>query len=143
MTQEPQPGGIVISGGNVQIGALAQGSGARASAVVAQPDPQSHQASDPDPEPDRQPDLEPAAEREELAGLMRDLIDALRQHAGELTDDASAQAAAEDATAELSRERPDVSRVRQLLAKVAAAAGPVSEIAAAILTVQRAITGSP
>jgi Family of unknown function (DUF5955) len=133
MTQEPQPGGIVISGGNVQIGALAQGPGARASAVVAQPA--------------LEPDLEPASDQEqqkqELADLMRDLLDALRQHASELTDDASAQAAAEDATAELSKERPDISRVRQLLAKIAAAAGPVSEIAAAILTVQRAITGSP
>ncbi len=127
MTQEPQPGGIVISGGNVQIGALAQGAGARASAVVAQQD------------------REPAspAEREEIASLMRDLLEALRQHASELTDDAGAQAAAEDATAELGKERPDISRVRQLLAKVGAAAGPVSEIAAAILTIQRAITGIP
>jgi hypothetical protein len=127
MTQDPQPGGIVFSGGNVQIGALAQGPGARASATVGQPD------------------LEPAsaAERDQIATLMRDLLEALRQHAGELTDDEGAQAAAKDATAELRKERPDISRVRQLLAKVAAAAGPVSEIAAAILTIQRAITGTP
>jgi DNA invertase Pin-like site-specific DNA recombinase len=126
MRREPEPGGIVISGGNVQIGALAQGKGASASAVVAQ------SALDPSS----------AAGGEQVAGLMRDLLDALAEHASELTDDAGAQAAAEDASAELGRERPDISRVRQLLAKVASAAGPVSEIAAAIATILRAITGA-
>ena len=42
MTQEPEQGRIVFSGGNVPIGALAQGPGARASQVVSQP------AADPD-----------------------------------------------------------------------------------------------
>jgi hypothetical protein len=126
MTQEPEQGHIVFSGGNVHIGALAQGPGARASQVVSQP------AADPDD----------AQRREELADLMRDLLDAIRDHAGELTDDAAAQATAEEAAAEISKDSPDVSRFRQLLGKLAVAAGPVSEIAAAIITVERAITGT-
>ena len=125
MTQEPEPGRIVFSGGNVHIGALAQGPGARASQVVSQP------AVDPDS----------ARQREELAGLVRELLDAVRDHAGELTDEAGAQTAAEEAVAELGRDRPDVSRVRQLLGKLSMAAGPVSEIAAAVITVERAIAG--
>jgi hypothetical protein len=126
MTQEPEQGRIVFSGGNVHIGALAQGPGARASQVVSQ------QAADPDA----------AVRREELADLMRDLLDAIRDHAGELTDEAGAQATAEEAAAELGKDSPDVSRFRQLLGKLAVAAGPVSEIAAAIITVERAITGT-
>ena len=130
MTQEPERAGIVISGGNVHIGALAQGSGARASQVVSQP----------------AVDSDSAAGHEELADLMRDLLDVIRDHTGELTDDASAQAAAEKAAAEISTEigkdNPSTSRLRQLLAKLAIAAGPVSEIAAAIITVERAITGT-
>jgi hypothetical protein len=124
MTQEPEQGHIVFSGGNVHIGALAQGPGARASQVVSP-------AADPD-----------AARREELADLMRDLLDAIRDHAGELTDDAGAQATAEEAVAELGQDRPDIPRFRRLLSKLAVAAGPVSEIAAAIITVERAITGT-
>jgi hypothetical protein len=126
MTREPEHGRIVISGGNVHIGALAQGPGARASQVVSQP------AVDP----------EDAARRGELADLMGDLLDAIRDHAGELTDDASAQVTAEEAAAEISKDSPDISRFRQLLGKLAIAAGPVSEIAAAIITVERAITGT-
>jgi hypothetical protein len=125
VTQPPDPKGIVISGGTVHIGALAQGPGARASQVVSQP------AAEPDA----------AAERAELAGLMRDLLAAIGDHAGELTDETGAQAAAEEAAAEMGKDRPDVSRVRQLLSKLALAAGPVSEIASAIITVERAISG--
>jgi hypothetical protein len=125
VTQPPEPGGIVISGGTVHIGALAQGPGARASQVVNQP------AADPDS----------GLEREELARLMRDLMAAISDHAGELTDEAGAQTAADQAAAEIGKDRPDVSRVRQLLSKLAIAAGPVSEIAAAIITVERAIAG--
>ena len=120
MTQEPQPGGIVISGGNVHIGALAQGPGARASQVV-------NQTGD-------------------LAGLMRELLDVLREHAGELADGATAQATAEEAAAEAAKDHPDVSRLGQLLKKIAAAVGPavgpLADIAAAIITVERAITGT-
>jgi hypothetical protein len=125
MTQPPEPRGIVISGGTVHIGALAQGPGARASQVVSQP------AVEPDP----------GLQREDLADLMRELLGAIRDHTGELTDEADAQTAAEEAVAEMGKDRPDVSRVRQLLGKLAIAAGPVSEIAAAIITVERAIAG--
>ena len=99
MTQEPEQGRIVISGGNVHIGALAQGPGARASQVVSQP------AADPDS----------AARREELADLMRDLLDAIRDHAGELTDDAGARRPPRRRPPRSSKDSPDVSRFRQLL----------------------------
>jgi hypothetical protein len=122
VTQEPEQSRIVISGGNVHIGALAQGPGARASQVVSQPDA--------------------AARRAELAHLMGELLDAIRDRQGELADPAAAQATAEEAAAELAQPAPDVSRFRQLLDKLAIAAGPVSQIAAAIITVERAITGT-
>jgi hypothetical protein len=125
VTQPPEPRGIVISGGTVHIGALAQGPGARASQVVSQP------AVEPDS----------AQERAELSALMRDLLAAISDHAGELADGPGTQAAAEEAAAEMSKDRPDVSRVRQLLSRLALAAGPVSEIASAIITVERAIAG--
>jgi hypothetical protein len=123
--QPPEPRGIVISGGTVHIGALAQGPGARASQVVSQP------AADPDS----------GLPREELAGLLRELLEAIRDHRPELADEAGAQTAAEEAVAEIEQARPDVSRLRRLLGKLSAAAGPVSEIAAAIITVERAIAG--
>jgi Family of unknown function (DUF5955) len=116
---EPQQPGIVISGGTVNIGALAQGSHARASQVVRLT----------------------AEQRDDLAAAVRELLGALRQHQGELTDAPDAQRAAEDAAAELSHDEPDTSRVRRLLDRVVAAAGPVAEIAAAVNAVQRAITG--
>lgn len=127
MTQEPPPGGIVISGGTVRIGALAQGRGARAEQTVTQP----AAAED------------PATSPEELAGLMRGLLEALRQHEDELADSASAQEAARQAAAEIAKDSPDTSHVRRLLQKVASAVGPVSEIATAIITLERAITGMP
>jgi hypothetical protein len=116
---ESQQPGIVISGGTVNIGALAQGSHARASQVVRMT----------------------AAQRDDLAAATRELLDALRQHQGELTDAADARDAAEDAAAELAQEEPDTSRARRLLDRVLAAAGPVAEIAAAVNAVQRAVTG--
>lgn len=126
MTQPPEPNrGIVISGGTVHIGALAQGPGARASQVVSQP------AAEPDSSP----------QREELTGLMRELLAAIGHHTGELADEGAAQAAAEEAAAEMAKDQPDVSRVQRLLSKLAIAAGPVSEIVAAIITVERAIAG--
>lgn len=124
MTKDPQPGGIVISGGDVRIGALAQGSGAHAEHTVTR-----SAAADDAPG--------------ELAALMRGLIDALDQHEGELADSASAREAARQAEAEMAKDSPDASRVRRLLDKVAAAAGPVSAIATAIVTLERAITGMP
>ena len=116
---QPQQPGIVISGGTVNIGALAQGPHARASQVVRMT----------------------AEQRDDLAAATRELLDALRQHQGELTDAQDARHAAEDAAAELAQDEPDTSRVRRLLDRVAAAAGPVAEIAAAVNAVQRAITG--
>jgi hypothetical protein len=48
---------------------------------------------------------------------------------------------ADDVSAELDQEHPDTSRIRRLLTNVATAAGSVTEIAAAVAAVQRAITG--
>jgi len=128
MTEKPKPAeskpaGIVISGGNVHIGALAQGSGAHAEQVVLGTGDSA------------------GSVREEIAELIDDLLDVIREHADELTDEASAREAAAEAAAEVATDRPDIPRVRRLLAKLGAAAGPVSEIAAAIITIERAISG--
>ena len=123
--KEPQQAGIVISGGTVHIGALAQGPHASASQVVQAAESQLA-----------------AERRDQLTGLVTELLSVLRQHQPELADEANAQAAAEEAAAELAADEPDTSRVRRLLDKVAAAAGPVAEIAAAVNAVQRAITGA-
>ena len=115
---------MVISGGTVHIGALAQGPHASASQVVQAAESQLA-----------------AERRDQLTVLVAELLSALRKHQPELADGADAQAAAEEAAAELAADEPDTSRVRRLLDKVAAAAGPVTEIAAAVNAVQRAITG--
>lgn len=124
MTEESQrePGGIVISGGTVQIGALAQGSGAQASY---------RQVTDSAGWPSRQ-------EREELDVLLQELLETLRRHDSE----PAIWSAVEEVDAELSQERPDRSRLRKLLEKVATVAGPAAEIAAAAATLGRAIAGS-
>jgi len=122
--KEPQQAGIVISGGTVHIGALAQGPHASAAQVVQAAEGQLA-----------------AERRDQLTVLVAELLSVLRQHQPELADEANAQAAAEEAAAELAADEPDTSRVRRLLDKVAAAAGPVAEIAAAVNAVQRAITG--
>jgi hypothetical protein len=128
MTEESQrePGGIVISGGTVRIGALAQGSGAQASY---------QQVTDSAGWPSRQ-------EREELEVLLQELLETLRRHDSELDGEPAIRSAVEQVDAELSRERPDRSRIRRLLEKVATAAGPAAEIAAAAATLGRAIAGS-
>jgi hypothetical protein len=111
MTEDSR--GVVISGGTVNIGALAQGSHAQASnrqVVNAGPD-------------------------EELRGQIRDLLAALREHGGELAD-ASAVA---EAAGELEQAQPDRSRIHALLDRITAAAGPVAGIAAAVAAVRSAI----
>jgi hypothetical protein len=128
MTEESQrePGGIVISGGKVQIGALAQGSGAQASYRQV-----THSAGWPSHQ-----------ESEELEVLLQELLETLRRHDSELADGPAIRSAVEEVDAELSRERPDRSRIRRLLEKVATAAGPIAEIAAAAATLGRAIAGA-
>jgi hypothetical protein len=123
MTEESQPptGGVVISGGTVKIGALAQGPHAQASYREV---------------------INPAGdEREDLQALMRELLAVLRQHDSDLADAPSVHAAVDDVSGELANARPDRSRIRGLLDKIAAAAGPIADIAAAVATVQRAIGG--
>jgi Family of unknown function (DUF5955) len=116
VSEDPQPG-IVISGGSVNIGAVALGPHARAYEVVHSPGDQN------------------------LVSLMHDLLATLQQHESELADHETAQAAADEVSAELDQEHPDTSRIRRLLTNVATAAGSVTEIAAAVAAVQRAITG--
>ena len=91
-----------------------------------------------------QPAADPDAgsRREELAPISCATCSTPSATTRELPDDAAAAATAEEAAAELSKDSPDISRFRQLLGKLALAAGPVSEIAAAIITVERAITGT-
>jgi len=123
VSEDPQPG-IVISGGSVKIGAVAQGPHARAYEVVHSPGDQIS-----------------GEQRGNLVSLMHDLLATLQQHESELADHETAQAAADDVSAELDQEHPDTSRIRRLLTNVATAAGSVTEIAAAVAAVQRAITG--
>jgi hypothetical protein len=123
---QPPAGGVVISGGTVRIGALAQGSHARASSR----------------EIIQLPAAELSAEdREELQGLIGQLLAILRQHDGELADPSAIQLAVDEMSGELDQERPDRSRVRRLLDKIAAAAGSIADIATAVAAVQRAISG--
>jgi hypothetical protein len=125
VSEEPQPGSIVFSGGHVEIGALAQGPHARAtSKVIRSPDAQTN-----------------GGQSENLASLIRELMAALRQHSNDLPDHETAQAAAHQISAELDQEHPDKSRIRQLLTRVATAAGPVTAIAAAVAAVEQAISG--
>jgi hypothetical protein len=111
MTEES--GGIVISGGTVNIGALAQGSHAKAS--------------------NRQ--VINAAQDEGLHELIGDLLAVLREHDGELADAPAVQSAA----GELEQAQPDRSRVRALLDRITAAAGPITDIAAAVAAVRQAV----
>jgi uncharacterized protein DUF5955 len=121
VNQDPQqPAGIVISGGTVNIGALASGPNARASQVV----------------------VGSGDRRGELARLTQELLYVIGEHRDNLADYPAAQAAAEEASAEIEQGRPDSSRVRQLLENVATAAGPVAAIATAVSTLLRAITGT-
>ncbi len=109
----------------MKIGAVAQGPHARASyKVVHSPDDQIS-----------------GEQRENLVGLIDDLLSTLQQYGNELPDHETAQAAADEVSAELDQEHPDTSRIRRLLTNVATAAGSVTEIAAAVAAVQRAITG--
>ena len=125
MSEKPQPGGIVISGGDVTIGAVAQGPHAHASYKdVHSPDDQIS-----------------GEQREILVGLVQYLLATLQQHGTELPDHEAIQAAADDVSAELDQEHPDRSRIRRLLTSVATAAGSITEIAAAVAAVQRAIGG--
>lgn len=111
MTEES--GGIVISGGTVNIGALAQGSHAKAS--------------------NRQ--VVNAGQDEELRGLIQDLLAVLNEHDSEFADAPAVHSAA----GELEQAQPDRSRVRVLLDRIAAAAGPIADIAAAVAAVRQAI----
>jgi uncharacterized protein DUF5955 len=80
-------------------------------------------------------------EREECYALIRELEAVLRQHDGELADGEAVDSALDEVSGELERERPDRSRLRALLDKLAAAAGPIADIATVVATVQRAISG--
>ena len=74
--------------------------------------------------------------------LLRELREAmLRQEAG-LADAPAARQAVEKVSAELQRKQPDRSRLRRQLEKIAKAAGPAVEIAAAAATLGRAIAGA-
>jgi hypothetical protein len=126
VSEEPQPpvGGVVISGGTVKIGALAQGSHAQASnrEIIHLPAGELT-----------------AEERENLQGLIRALLAVLRQHGAEFAS--AIQPTVDEMSSELDQERPDRPRIRRLLDKIAAAAAPIADIATAVATVQRALSG--
>jgi hypothetical protein len=76
-----------------------------------------------------------------LVDLVQYLLPTLEQHRSEFPDHETAQAAVDEVSTELDQERPDKSRIRRLLTSVATTAGSVTEIAAAVAAVQRAISG--
>jgi len=127
MTEKPETGknSITISGdANVRIGALAQGDSATAWY-----------------QQDRV--WEPSGrERDELQTLLRDLDEAVRREASGLADPAAVHQEVEKVSAELRRKQPDRGRLTRQLTRIAAAAGPAVEIAAAAATLGRAIAGS-
>lgn len=119
MTEKPapEPSSFVVKGGHVQIGAFALGPGARASYRQEMP-------------------------RAELLALFQELYETVQRLEAGLADAAAVRQAVEDVHAELERKRPDRSRLRQQLDKIATAAGPAVEIAAAAATLARAIAGA-
>jgi hypothetical protein len=127
MTKKPETAqnSITISGdAEVRIGALAQGDNASAS---------------------YRQDLvwEPSGrERDELQALIRDLHEAVQQAEGRLADPAAVRHQVEKVSAELQRKQPDRGRLTRHLKKIATAAGPAVEIAAAAATLGRAIAGA-
>jgi hypothetical protein len=129
MTEKPkaEPNSVVIKGGDVRVGAFAQGSGAKASyrqdAPAASWEPSSQ-------------------ERDELQVLLRELHQAMLRQEAALSDALTVREAVEKVSAELQRKQPDRSRLRRQLAKIATAAGPAVEIAAAAATLGRAIAGA-
>jgi hypothetical protein len=127
MTEKPETGqnNVTISGdANVRIGALAQGDNATA-----------WYREDRVWEP-------PGRERDELQALLRDLHEALRREEGGLADPAAVRQEVEKVSAELQRKQPDRGRLTRRLKKIATAAGPAVEIAAAAATLGQAIAGA-
>jgi hypothetical protein len=127
VNEDPQIAGIVISGGTVGIGALAQGPHARASYNIEQP-PAEQLSGD---------------QRENLSNLMLALLDSLGQHKTELRDQTAIQAMADEVSAELDQNHPDKSRVSRLLTAIASAVGPVTEIATAVTAMLKAVGAIP
>lgn len=127
MTEKPETAqnSITISGdADVRIGALAQGDNASASYW-------------------QDPVWEPSGrERDELQALIRDLHEAVQRAEGGLADPAAVRHQVEKVSAELQRKQPDRGRLTRQLKKIATAAGPAVEIAAAAATLGRAVAGA-
>jgi hypothetical protein len=114
-----QHDGVSISGGNVTIGALAQGAQARAV---------SHG------------DISVTAGSPELASALAALLEVLREHQHELPQ--PVLAAGPELAAELAEQEPEApsrGKVKELLARITEGAGSVTALTAAVEAVRHAL----
>jgi hypothetical protein len=116
--------GVSITGGNVSIGALAQGANARANVTVPAGDGWA------------------ARDRNEIAALLAELRATLARQQAQLSDPARLRAAEElagELAGELEQAEPSPSRVRRVLAGVLEAAGTVTAVSAAAGALREAL----
>jgi hypothetical protein len=114
--------GIIISGGTVQVGAMAAGRNARAvnnvesaSAALA------------------------TRGQAELAEKLDELLQVIRKHEAELPDRDEALELTGRVAEELEREQPDKPTVESFLARLAASAGSATTIVNAVTTLSHAV----
>ena len=123
MTDERTNQGIIITGGKVDVGAMAAGPNAQAISNV-------HSASE----------ALAARGQTELAERIEELLQALREHEAELADRDAAFQLTDRIAQELEREQPDKPTVEGFLARLAASAGSVASITNAVGALSHAVT---
>jgi hypothetical protein len=80
--------------------------------------------------------------QDELAAKVEALRLALREHGPDLADSAAAAEHVDGVAAELVKEAPSLSVLRNLLAGLRTAVGPVTAVATAVTALTHAVTGS-
>ena len=119
MSENGRNEGVVISGGNVTIGAMAVGPYAQAVSNAA--------------------DALQRRGQDELAHKIQALLEALQQHEPELGDRDAAFSLTGRAAEELERDEPDKDTVLGFLGRVTAAAGSATAVAGAVTALQHAV----
>ncbi len=110
--------GISITGGTVQVGAMAVGKAASASNYVA---------------------AEPPGTVDELRVRMTELLVQMRAESGALVDPQRTLAMGEMAERELAQDQPDKRSLVEALRSVAAGVGSVASLAGAVVSLQQAV----
>jgi hypothetical protein len=123
MTENRPNQGIIITGGKVDVGAMAAGPNARAINNV-------HSAT------------AALAERgqTDLAAKIEELLQVLREHEAELTDRDAAFTLTARVAEELEREQPDKPTVQSFLARLAASTTSATTVANAVTALSHAVT---